>query len=314
MGACLWHDNHNIENPELYGVFPYLISGVGKDSLQMGIDTFNNRYHELGATGWSQDAIQAAMLGLTDTAQDLVTEGFLTTDAGSRFIGFHGPNYDWIPDQDQASVATIALQRMLLQVDGEHVELFPAWPSDWDVEFRQFGPNGAIIMGEYVDGAVQWMDPSLDGQLSQTDYWLIVVSLGYDNGQSLGDFASLQCGDVNFDGQVTDDDRVALFAAATAMGIDVSGWTASPIPGDANLDGMVNEVDLQALAAKWGQSGDWLNGDFNDDGLIGPADVAILAANWGYGTSESNGGAVPEPGVLVLLLVGAAMLLVQRRR
>jgi hypothetical protein len=253
------------------------------------------------------------MLGLANTARNLVTQGFLTTDVGSRFIGFYGPNYDWIPDQDQPSVATIALQRMLLQVDGEHVELFPAWPSDWDVEFRLFGPAGAILMGEYADGAVAWMDPSLDGELSLTDYWLILVSLGYDNGQSLGDFLSLQCGDVNFDGQVTDADRVALLDAATARGIDVSDWTTGPVPGDANLDSLVDEGDATILAENWGQPGGWLLGDFDGDGWVGAGDAAILAANWGNQYSAEST-VTPEPSIFAMFLGGLALAALQRNR
>ena len=216
-----YSNKRNAENAELYGVFPYLISGVGKDNLQMGIDTFNNRTVRRNGS-WHQDSIQAAMLGLTGTAQSLVTQNFLASSL--RFPGFYGPNNDWTPDQCHPNVASIALQRMLIQVDGEQVEFFPAWPTDWDVEFRQFGPNGMIFMGDYENGAVKWMDPTADGLLSQADYQLVMANLGYDNQSNEGDLASLLLGDVNFDGRVTDADHVALFAAAVELGIDPSGW------------------------------------------------------------------------------------------
>jgi len=84
------------------------------------------------------------------------------------------------------------------------------------------------------------------------------------------------------------------------------------VPGDATGDGTVNHEDAAALAARWGQSGDWADGDFDCDGVIGPVDASILAANWGgYATSEST--TVPEPSLLVMLLISAAMLLVRRR-
>ncbi len=226
-----YSNRRNCEHPELYGVFPYLISGVGKDNLQMGIDTFNNRREKRNGS-WHQDSIQAAMLGLTDTAQSLVVQNFLASS--SRFPGFYGPNNDWIPDQCHPNVASIALQRMLIQVDGEQVEFFPAWPTDWDVEFRQFGPNGMIFMGDYENGAVKWMDPTADGLLSQVDYQLVMANLGYDNQSNEGDLASLLLGDVNFDGRVTDGDRAALFAAAVELGIDPSGWQV-PEPGATAL-------------------------------------------------------------------------------
>jgi len=83
------------------------------------------------------------------------------------------------------------------------------------------------------------------------------------------------------------------------------------IPGDANADGKVDAADAAVLADNWGQSGGWAEGDFDEDGIVGPADAAILAANWGYATSEST--TVPEPSLLVMLLISAAMLLVRRR-
>ncbi len=103
-------------------------------------------------------------------------------------------------------------------------------------------------------------------------------------------------------------------------GSDLYGYTVLTVgtilmPGDANGDNVVDETDALRLAANWGQSGHWSTGDFDGDGVIGPADAAILAANWGYGTdSSSESSAVPEPGVLVALLIGALMLLAQRRR
>ena len=88
------------------------------------------------------------------------------------------------------------------------------------------------------------------------------------------------------------------------------------IPGDATGDGLVNEADSARLASNWGESGvDWSKGDFDGDGVVGPNDASILAANWGYGTEQSGeSSAVPEPGMMVLLLGGLAGLLGFRRR
>jgi hypothetical protein len=76
--------------------------------------------------------------------------------------------------------------------------------------------------------------------------------------------------------------------------------TYATVPGDANLDGAVDQEDAAVLAAHWGQAGDWSCGNFNGDTVVDAADASILAANWGYDTSES--GAVPEPGMIALLL------------
>ncbi|NSW92948.1 MAG: hypothetical protein HPY74_20295 [Firmicutes bacterium] len=57
----------NIENPELYAVFPYRLYGAGKPELEVAIDTYRSRL--IKRTGvWHQEAIQAALLGLSDEA------------------------------------------------------------------------------------------------------------------------------------------------------------------------------------------------------------------------------------------------------
>ena len=68
------------------------------------------------------------------------------------------------------------------------------------------------------------------------------------------------------------------------------------------------------LAAHWGMSVEaWSNGDLNGDGLVDGADAAILTAHWGQQTTEL--GAVPEPGTLVLLVMGLlGMGLFRRQR
>ena len=117
----------NFENPELYAVFPYRHFGVGKPDLEVGRETYARRLYK--ATGcWRQDAIQAALLGLTDEAQRDVVGNFSGTHPSFRFPAIWGANFDWIPDHDHGGVAMIALQRMLLQWDGDRILLLPAWP------------------------------------------------------------------------------------------------------------------------------------------------------------------------------------------
>jgi hypothetical protein len=86
------------------------------------------------------------------------------------------------------------------------------------------------------------------------------------------------------------------------------------IPGDTNGDGKVNDVDAKTVAANWGSSSATgpSQGDFNADGLVNAADASIMAANWGYGTSE--GASVPEPSMLLVVVVTLAMVVLRRRQ
>ena len=144
----------NQENPELYAIFPYRVFGAGKGGLETAIETYNRRIHK-GTGGWYQTAIQAAYLGLAEEASRFVTENFSRKDAGSRFPAFWGPNYDWIPDQDHGCVTMTALQRMLLQTEGLRILLFPAWPKEWDVEFKLHAPSNTTVQGVYRDGKLR---------------------------------------------------------------------------------------------------------------------------------------------------------------
>ena len=63
LPATSYDLNLNCENPELYAVFPFRLIGVGKPDLAVGLATWKRRLNRMGAQGWSQDPIQAAMLG-----------------------------------------------------------------------------------------------------------------------------------------------------------------------------------------------------------------------------------------------------------
>ena len=141
----------NIENAGLYAVFPFRLYGVGKPGIDMGISTFATRKFRSNI-GWHHSSIQAAYLGLANEASTLLLDKFSSSDSECRFPAFWGPNYDWSPDQDHGTVAMIALQRMLLQYEGDAITTFPAWPVEWDVEFKLCAPGNRIIEGSSVNG------------------------------------------------------------------------------------------------------------------------------------------------------------------
>lgn len=146
-------DKNNIENPELYAVFPYRRIAVGRPGIELGIEALNRR-QDRGNSGWRQDDIFMAYLGLTKQARECVTGRARKHHEGSRFPAFWGPNYDWIPDQDHGGVLLKALQAMLLQTDGEKIYLLPAWPKDWEADFRLHAPYRTVIEGRVEGGRV----------------------------------------------------------------------------------------------------------------------------------------------------------------
>lgn len=154
----------NRENPELYAIFPYRLYGLEKPDLELARATFDHRRVKQTG-GWQQDAIQAALLGRTEEARKFVVENF-TAKSEQRFPAFWGPNFDWIPDQCHGSVAMLALQLMLLQPNGGKLLLAPAWPADWDVEFKLWAPDNTVVEAVLKSGKVEKMKVTPDKRTS----------------------------------------------------------------------------------------------------------------------------------------------------
>lgn len=144
----------NVENPELYCVFPYRLYGLGKPDLELARDTFAARLHQ-SYQCWSQDDIQMALLGLTDQAKQFITQrASPASHSDSRFPGFWNAFHDWLPDMDHGGVLQLALQLMLMQCEGRRIWLLAAWPKEWDADFRLHAPFQTIIEGQVRGGKV----------------------------------------------------------------------------------------------------------------------------------------------------------------
>lgn len=149
----------NSENPELYAIFPFRLFGVNKPDLDIGRETFERRT-VIGHVGWRQDDTQAALLGLTETAQSLLSQRASVKHEESRFPAFWGPNFDWIPDQDHGGNLMKAFQTMLLQTDDGKIILMPAWPDEWNASFKLHAPRQTILEGEIENGHVTSLNVS----------------------------------------------------------------------------------------------------------------------------------------------------------
>ncbi len=146
-------NKRNIENPELYAVFPFRLSSFEKPNAPLGVEALKHRWNR-GNSGWRQDDLFMAYLGLADDARANLVRRSRTKHGQSRFPAFWGPNYDWIPDQDHGGVLMKALQAMLLQVEGDKIYLLPAWPKDWDVDFKLHAPMRTVVECTYRGGKI----------------------------------------------------------------------------------------------------------------------------------------------------------------
>ena len=48
----------------------------------------------------------------------------------------------------------IGMQEMLMQTHGGKIRLMPAWPTEWDVDFKLHAPGRTIVEGRVHTGSV----------------------------------------------------------------------------------------------------------------------------------------------------------------
>ena len=141
-----------MENPELYTVFPYRLYGVGKPDLSLARNTFSARLFPQDKC-WGQDGPQSALMGLTAVAKKTAIDEF-TNFGDQRFSWFWEAGHDWIPDLDNGGTGMITLESMLMQSDGKRIQLLPAWPGDWTVDFKLHAPYQTTVEGHVESGKI----------------------------------------------------------------------------------------------------------------------------------------------------------------
>lgn len=150
LPAQKYGPSRNVENPELYVVFPYRLYGVGKHDLELARTTFKARRFPFNYC-WGQDGTEAAGLGLTAEAKKAAIHEF-TSYGNQRFKWFWSKNSDWIPDVDNGGSGMITLQHMLMQCDARRIQLLPAWPNDWTADFKLHAPFNTTVEGHVENG------------------------------------------------------------------------------------------------------------------------------------------------------------------
>src|SRR5262249_26052893 len=144
---------------------------LGKPDLQLARATFAARLHQ-SHDCWSQDDIQMAMLGLTDQAKQWITERASDkSHSDSRFPAFWNAFKDWLPDVDHGGVLQMALQSMLMQCEDREILLLPAWPKEWDVDFKLHAPYQTTVQGEVRIGRIINLKVIPESRLADVKVW-----------------------------------------------------------------------------------------------------------------------------------------------
>lgn len=147
---------HNCEIPELYTVFPYGQFGIGKENLELAIDTAKYAWEteeQLTHISWHPTGIQYARLGMLEECEEFLYKKLGNGDF--RFPAFWGPGHDWTPDHNWGGSGMIQLQEMLLQTEKQELRILPCWNKEIDVHFRLYAPDQATIECEYENGRIE---------------------------------------------------------------------------------------------------------------------------------------------------------------
>ena len=195
----------NMELPHLYPVFPFRLYGVGLPDLELARNAWfygdtcpaKQKNHFC----WYQGGIFAAGLGLTEVAREYALAKFLHPRHGDpvehngwerqrglspwelRWTrpGWELPRYPafWDgmifcgrPDMDHGGAAMIQLQEMLLQTPGNALFLFPAWPKEWDVDFKLHAPRQTTVEGVLRGGKLTALKVTPESRTKDVVNWL----------------------------------------------------------------------------------------------------------------------------------------------
>ncbi len=151
--------NCNMETPEIYPLFPFRCYGLALGSKDVAEWTMQNRAFKdtFGCRCWTQDQIGWACAGNAAKAATGLVRRFRAASAALRFPLYGNDVTDGVPDLDHFGSGSLALQRMLAQEGNGKIYLLPAWPGEWDADFKVHLSQGVVITGTVKEGKLtQW--------------------------------------------------------------------------------------------------------------------------------------------------------------
>ncbi|XVQ89631.1 fascin domain-containing protein [Microbispora siamensis] len=263
----------NNENVAAELIWPYEVTGIGSPDYQTALNTWNQRPFPYGSV-WSNDAVQAARLGLGDQAyqgmktmlqkyQNYPNGMTNNTNGVFEYLGVH----------------LTALNESLMQSYNDRIRVFPAVPGDASFagKFTLLAKDGFLVSSEREAGEVKYVGlKSLYGkQATIVNPWngQQVRVRRVSDGAILTTSSSAEITFTTAAGAVYVVERTAKplssYASARLTGTanqnakSLSG-TASTLGLGATQSGLVNDTEL-TYDANWHHTTSRGYGDYNDD-------------------------------------------------
>jgi hypothetical protein len=164
LPAKEWEKEYNLwELPELYSAWPYRLQTVTRPgTTQIAKNTWDllpqNRSQKVTRDfSWMPVVVNMAAIGNTDEAAKRIVDKLGNFNPQARFPAFFGPGHDWVPDHNWGGSGMVGLQEMLMAADpyGDgKIYLLPAWPTNWDVDFKLHAPENTIVEASVRKGKI----------------------------------------------------------------------------------------------------------------------------------------------------------------
>lgn len=156
LPAKSWERDYNKWEPiEMYAFWPYRLVGITKPgTLQLARDTWETVPADRARLckqdySWMANVVNMAALAWPEEAKKRAIYKMANTAAPqARFPAFFGPGHDWLPDHNWGGAGMVGIQEMLLAPEPGpqgKLHLFPAWPAQWDVDFKLHAPGPTIV-------------------------------------------------------------------------------------------------------------------------------------------------------------------------
>ena len=183
LPAKSWNGDYNKWEPiEMYAYWPYRLVGITQpDTLQLGRDTWDTVPQDRARLckqdySWMANLANMAALASPDQARERAIYKMANNTAPqARFPAFFGPGHDWLPDHNWGGAGMTGVQEMLLAPEpgsNGKLHLFPAWPKDWDVDFKLHAPGQTVVEATLQGGGLIQLKVTPESHAKDIVNWL----------------------------------------------------------------------------------------------------------------------------------------------
>jgi hypothetical protein len=183
LPAKHWRTDYNKWEPiEMYAAWPYRLVGITRpDTLQLARDSWETIPDDRARLckqdySWMANLANMAALAWPDLAKErAIYKMANTTSPQARFPAFFGPGHDWLPDHNWGGAGMTGIQEMILAPEpgpNGKLHLFPAWPADWDVDFKLHAPGQTVVEAVLKGGKLESLKVTPPSRAKDIVNWL----------------------------------------------------------------------------------------------------------------------------------------------